>query len=210
MHYIEIVSNGIQQTLVIGFSAFAMGLVLAVPLVCLRCAPNRVVRLVSAGLIELTRAIPPLVWLFVCYFAISEWIVLSSMQAAILGLGVITGAYLSEVYRGALNSVAVGQWEAAHSLGLPPVTVYVRVILPQAFVAGIQPAFTYGISLLKDTSLAALIGATEITYWALRETRVTFDGLQLFAVAGAFYIGFSLILGWVGDFVDSKATKWVA
>src|SRR5581483_5173368 len=146
---------GAGDTLVITFGAYLVGAVLGALVAAVRRAHTRVVRTGVRWLVELIRAVPVLVWLFIVYYGLPQYgIRFSPVLAATLTLGVIASAYLSEIYRGGLAAIGRGQWDASAALGLWRRDTAVRVILPQAVrVAG--PALGgYGIWSLKDSDLA--------------------------------------------------------
>jgi polar amino acid transport system permease protein len=143
-------------------------------------------------IIEVLRAVPPVVWLFIVYYVLGSGTIgmvrLKPVEAAIIGLGAIYTAYIAEVYRGALDAIPAGQWDALRALGMPRIPAYRRVLAPQGVVLAIPPMATYGIALFKDGAIASIIGVTGITFQAVQLTNQTLNGLANFAVAGAFYI----------------------
>ena len=188
-HIIRVLAAGIAQTVEITVSAFVVGAILGLPLAVMRRSGIRAIQLPAVAIVEVLRAIPPIVWLFIVYYAIgSGSIKLSTYQAATIGLGLIAAAHLSEIYRAGLNSVPVGQWEAVRALCLPTRPAYGQVILPQALVVVIPPMATFAIALLKDSATASVIGATDIAFRAVQQTQQDLNGLGNFAVAGALYI----------------------
>jgi polar amino acid transport system permease protein len=196
-------AEGIGQTITITAGAFALGAVLGFPLALMRRSPYRVLRAPAIAVIEVLRAIPPIVWLFIVYYGIGTDVVrLSTFAGAVLGLGLIASAHLAEIYRAGIGAVARGQWEAATALGLPRRAVYQRVVLPQALVVVVPPAATFAIGLLKDSAIASVIGATDITFRAVQETQANLQGLTVFAVAGLLYIALSLPIAALARYTD--------
>lgn len=190
---ISVLAAGIGQTVQITVSAFAVGSVLGLPLAIMRRSGIWPLQLPAVATIEVLRAIPPIVWLFIVYYALgSGAITLSTYQAATIGLGLIAAAHLSEIYRAGLNSVPIGQWEAVQALSLPAMAAYSRVVLPQALVVVIPPMATFAIGLLKDSATASVIGATDIAFRAVQQTQQDLNGLGNFAVAGVLYILLSI------------------
>lgn len=190
---LKVLAAGIGQTVQITVSAFVVGAILGLPLAVMRRSGIRLLQLPAVAIVEVFRAIPPIVWLFIVYYAIgSGSVTLSTYQASTIGLGLIAAAHLSEIYRAGLNSVPVGQWEAVHALCLPTKPAYARVILPQALVVVIPPMATFAIGLLKDSATASVIGATDIAFRAVQQTQQDLNGLGNFAVAGVLYILLSI------------------
>jgi polar amino acid transport system permease protein len=210
-HILSVLSVGIQQTLEITVSAFLLGAVLGLPLAILRRSGVWVLQFPAVATVEILRAVPPIVWLFIVYYAIgSGSIKLSTYQAATVGLGLIAAAHLSEIYRAGLNSVPAGQWEAVRALGLPKLASYTRVILPQAFIVVIPPMATFAIGLLKDSATASVIGATDITFRAVQQTQQDLNGLGNFAVAGLLYILLSIPVAVVSRGLDKALSRKLA
>lgn len=189
MEVLQVLSAGIGTTLAITVGAFALGAVLAVPLLMLRRSAFRPAQWLAIALVETIRSVPPIVWLFVIYYIVGVEIVqLDTFQAAILGFAIISAAYISEIYRAAIEAVPQGQWEAAEALGLKSLPIYARVVLPQAVLLTIPPASTFLIGLLKDSAVASVIGAADITFLALQTARTTGEGLTVFLAAAALYL----------------------
>ena len=184
---------GLGTTIQITVLAFLTGAVVAVPLVALRRSGSPVLRLPALGVIEVVRAIPPIVWLFIIYYGIGAGaVLLSTMEAAVIGLGLISAAYLAEIYRAGLDAVPAGHREAIRALSLPQLAAFRRVVLPQAVIIIIPPAATFAIGLLKDSAVASVIGAVDITFLANQRTQTDLNGLGNFAVAALLYIVLSL------------------
>ncbi|NJC70554.1 amino acid ABC transporter permease [Planosporangium thailandense] len=208
---LSILAAGIGQTVAITAAAFVLGAVAGFPLALMRRSPYRVLRMPAAAVIEILRSIPPIVWLFIVYYGIgSDVVKLSTFQGAVIGLGLIAAAYLAEIYRAGIDAVARGQWEAAKALALPRRATYQRVILPQALTVVTPPAATYAIGLLKDSAIASVIGATDITFRAVQETQANLHGLSVFAVAGLLYIALSVPIAAVARYTDRILAQKVA
>ncbi|UUT36231.1 amino acid ABC transporter permease [Microbacterium elymi] len=205
---LELLARGVGTTVLITVLSFVVGAVLAVPLVLLRRSPRRWLRLPALAVVELTRAVPPLVWLFIVYYGIGSGAVkLDTLQASVIGLGLISAAYLTEIYRAGLDGLPKGQWEASTALGMPRLASARTVILPQAVVTIIPPAATYAIGLLKDSAVASVIGAKDITFYANQQTQVDLNGLGNFAVAGLLYIALSIPVAVLGRAVDRRLSR---
>ena len=211
LEYLGPISAGIGNTLLITFGAFAIGAVLGLPLALARSARWRPVRVGAISLIELLRGIPPIAWLFIAYYGVAQFEVrIESMVAAIGGLGLISAAYIAEIYRAGLRAVPSGQWEAGRAVGLTEGGMYRSVIAPQAIVTVFPPAATYAIGLLKDSAVASVIGAREITALALGEQQQNLEGLSVFMAAALIYLAISLPLGGASRWVDGALTRRLA
>lgn len=202
--------RGVPITLLLTIGALLIGALGAVPLLAARQSGFRPLAIVAKSVIELLRGIPPIVWLFIVFFGLSNWILLDAMTAAMLGLGVISCAYMAEIYRGGLAAVAKGQWEASAALGMPRTTVLARIIGPQVGRISVPAAATYAIGLLKDTSVAYTIGVTDILYWANDQSRLTTDAFGPFVLAAVVYIVLTIPCAWGSRALDTSLRKRVA
>jgi polar amino acid transport system permease protein len=193
---------------------FALGIVLAV----MRLADNPVMKTVSWVYVWLFRSTPLLVqlifWFNIGYLfpAVSFGIpfgptfvsvesrnLISATVAAILGLTLHTAAYASEVIRGGILSVDPGQREAAHALALGPVTVFFRIVLPQAMKSIIPPAGNLFIDTLKSTSLVSVIAVSDLLYSVQLIYNNNFEIIPLLLVATIWYIVVTSVLS-VGQY----------
>jgi polar amino acid transport system substrate-binding protein len=113
--------------------------------------------------IELVRGTPILLQLYLLYFGLAPFVSLSPWTAAVLGLGLNYAAYEAEIYRGAIQAVPRGQWEAASALGMSRPLTYRRIILPQALRVALPGMVNDFISLLKDSSLVSVLTVVELT-----------------------------------------------
>jgi polar amino acid transport system permease protein len=123
---------------------------------------------------------------------------------------VVAGAYLTEIFRGALGAVNAGQWEASEALGLDKFTLWTRVIGPQGLRVAIPGFTTYGIGLLKDSSIVSTIGVAEIVYLTQQNARTSGQGIVVYFIAAAIYIMLSMPLGMLSRNLDIKMRKAVA
>jgi polar amino acid transport system permease protein len=162
-------------------------------------------------IIEVLRGIPPIVWLFIIFFGLAPvGIRLSPVTAGILGMGFISAAYLAEIYRGGLAAVNRGQYEASMALGMSSPDMMSRIVGPQVVRVSVPAVATYGIGLLKDTSIAFTIGVNEMLYFANAESRAEADAIGPFLTAGAVYVVLSVISAWGSRSLDARLQRRVA
>lgn len=201
------VLRGVPITLFLTLAAFVFGALAAVPLVIARLSRHAVVWIPARAVIELFRGIPPIVWLFFIYFGVAQYVRIESMTASIVGLGVISTAYMAEIYRGSLAAVVRGQWEASYALGMSRLHTVVGIIGPQVLRVSIPAAATYGIGLLKDSSVAFTIGVTEIVYFASTQAQVANDSLGPYLVAAAVYVVLTVPCAWGSRALDASLRR---
>lgn len=201
MDILKLLMEGLPMTLRITSGALLIGVVAAVPLTALRRAPSRLIQALTAFVIAFVRSVPPIVWIFVVYYTVGslEQLRLQAEPAATIGLGLIASAYLAEIYRGALEAIHEGQFDAIKALAIPRRVAYVKILAPQSLVLVVAPVTSYAVSLLKDSALASVVGAQDITFLAFERSQLTMSGLETFIIAGLLYLVLSLLIAWAGS-----------
>jgi polar amino acid transport system permease protein len=209
--YFSLLISGLPWTLAVTAGAFAMGALLGLPVMLAEessCAP---LRLIARAYVNLVRAVPPIVWLFIVYFGVgSELLRLTPFGAALIGLGLISSAHLAEIYRGGMISIGKGQREAAAALNLGPVYSFIDIMAPQAIRVALPPSAGYAIGLLKDSAIASAIGVPELTERANEVAQATLSGLPVYITLAAIYIVMSLPIAWLARTVDAQLRAKVA
>ena len=167
--------------------AMILGTVLAI----MRVSPIRAARTAAAGYILVFRNIPIPVQmvLFVFGFPLLG-IVFSLFNSAVIVLIAYHAAFVCETLRSGLNTVAMGELEASRSLGFGPFATMRYLVLPQAFSAVVQPMGNVLILLVKNTSVAAIVGVAELTFTA---DKVAIEEVQAFIVLGGAALAYVVI-----------------
>lgn len=203
--------QGVPVTLGLTVAALGVGALGGIPLVMARVSHRRALRLAARAATEVLRGVPPLVWLFIIYFGLGTSLPgLDPMSASIIGLGLISCAYMAEIYRGGLAGVNRGQWEAASALGMMRTDTSARIIAPQVVRISVPATATYAIGLLKDSSVAFTLGTTDILYWANDQSRLTSDAIGPFIIAAVVYIVMSVPCAWGARTLDATLRRRVA
>jgi len=182
--------SALQWTLALSVIAFVGGGVFGLLVALARTSDNRWLRVASNGYIQLFQGTPLLMQLFLVFFGanvlgfnINPWI------AAAIGLTFNASAFLGEIWRGCIQAVPRGQLEASSALGLKYVNMMRYVVLPQAFKIAVAPTVGFLVQLIKSTSLAAIIGFTELTRAGQIVNNATFRPFLVFGiVAGIYFI----------------------
>ncbi len=191
----------------IGFAgASAMGMLVAVA----SLTKNRLLRLLMSSYVIVFQGTPLLLQLFIIFFVPSTiGITISPLTAAAIGLTLNGGAFLGEIWRGGLISVPKGQWEASRSLGLSWLDQLVFVVVPQA--ARITAPATVGflVQFLKATSLASIIGFTELTRAGQIVVNATFQPFEVYAFVGAVYFALCFPLSFLSKRLERKISPQV-
>ncbi|RDJ02314.1 amino acid ABC transporter permease [Rhizobium grahamii] len=150
---------------------------------------NRLLRIAIRFYVESLRNIPSLTFLFLLYFGLASLgFRLSSIAAAVAGLGLIGGAICVDIFRSGFQSVPVGQSEAAASIGLSPLAAFRLIVFPQGLRLALPSLGNYAVSLVKDTSLVAAIAAPEILFNARQLVNETFETTLIYGGAAAVYL----------------------
>lgn len=207
------VAQGISNTIGLTVLGFGLGALLGVPLVAMRFAPLSPLRWISGAYIQITRGVPLVVWLFLIYngptqFDPSLGSVFTSWLSALLAIGLVSGAHMAEIYRGALRAVPLGQREAGGALGMTQVDTAARIIAPQMLRTAIPASATYGIGLLKDSSLASTIGVFEVTFYANTAAGTSSSAVP-FLVAGVYYLALTIPSAWGARHLETRLSRKV-
>ncbi len=178
----------VRWTLLLSIAAFLGGAIGGVLVALARTSKVRWLRLTANGYIKIFQGTPLLMQLFLAFFApgLFGWSV-DPWMAAVLGLSLHASAFLGEIWRGAIENVPRGQWEAAASLGLRYGTTMARVIAPQAMRIAIPPTIGFLVQLIKGTSLASIIGFVELTRAAQVINNATFHPFTIFGLVALIY-----------------------
>ncbi|MGN6402983.1 amino acid ABC transporter permease [Sinomonas sp.] len=206
------VLQGLPMTVTLTISAFAIGIIGAVPLAVALTSPVAPLRLVARIFVDLVRGVPIIVWLFLLKFGIQVGTFkFNPVSAAIVGLGIVSVAYLAEIYRGGLQAVPRGQLEASHALGLPQASTFFGVVVPQAFRIVSPSIATYLVGLLKDSSIASTIIVSEMVFQsqAFARQHPTVEGILPYILVGILYIGLSLPVAYLSRTLDARMRKAV-
>ena len=182
--------QGAWVTVKVTFFGSLLAIACALIAALARLSPVAPLRWLAITYIEVFRGSSLLVQLFWLYFVLPMPpfnVEMSAFTVAIVGLGLHIGAYGAEVMRGAIRSVAKGQYEACTALNMRPSKRFMRIILPQALLAAIPPGTNLLIELLKNTSLVSLITLSDLAFRARQLDQATFMTLEIFALALVLY-----------------------
>lgn len=178
----------LRWTVALTLLALAGGSLIGLLVAAGGAARHRLPRLLAKTYVGLVQGIPLLAWLFIFYFGLS--IVGYDMPpviAATAGFSVYAGAFLGEIWRGALIAIPRTQWEAGTAIGLTYIEQLRHVIIPQAVRIAIAPTVGFLVQLIKNTSLAAVIGFVELTREGQMTTAATFQPFAVYLLVAALY-----------------------
>jgi polar amino acid transport system permease protein len=178
----------LRWTLLLTVAAFTGGAAVGIAVALLRF--SRLAPLRAAGFVytQAVQGTPLLVWIFGLYFGLAiVGIDVPAWIAAATALSVYAGAFLGEIWHGALTAIPRTQWEAGASLGLGFLEQLRHIILPQALRIATPPTVGFLVQLIKDTSLASTIGFVELTREGQMTTAVTYRPLTVYLAVAALY-----------------------
>jgi polar amino acid transport system permease protein len=182
--------GGSLVTISVVLAAMALGFVLGVPLAIGQVYGNPLVQRLTDAYVWFFRGVPLLVLLFLFYFGLFSIlnINLSAFSVAVIVLGLISAAYQSQIFRGAILSLPVGQFRAARALGMSDTQAIRHIILPQALRLSI-PGWSNEYSIiLKDSAVTYALGVPEIMARTHFVATRTFQHMPLYILAGLIYL----------------------
>lgn len=186
-----IVATG--NTLIAAGAGYSIALVLGLMLAIAQRTPYRGVTFVVREFVEFIRSTPLLLQIFFVFYVGPQFgIRLSPWVSGMLAIGLHYSCYLSEVYRGGLDSVPRGQWEAATALNMTTVQKYRRIIIPQAIVPALAGMGNYLVGIFKDTPMLSVIGVAELIHTANAIGSEHYRFLEPLTLVGLIFLAISL------------------
>ena len=206
--FIDIVAQlgqGLIYTLLVTLVCSATGMLVGLATVCMRRLGISWIKLLISSYTYIFRGVPVLVLLFIVYFGLpSVGIKVPPLLAMALSLGLISGAYLSEVFRGALSSVDNAEIIAAEAMGMTRLQVFRFIELPQMLrfaLPGMVNEFT---TVLKYSPFAYTVGIPEITKQAMTLSATTLRGVEIYLAVGVLYFSIFRILLWAVQLIEQR------
>ena len=195
-----------QWTVLLSLIAFAGGALVGLPIALMRVSPSHALRIVAGGYIQLIQGTPLLILLFLTYFGLGILgYKLAPLVAAGLALTLYAAAFLGEIWRGCIEAVPRTQWEASDCLGLDRFQQYAYVILPQAFKMAIPPTVGFMVQIVKNTSLASVVGFVELARAGQIVNNSTFEPFIIFCIVAAIYFAMCYPLSLASRFLERRA-----
>ncbi|MDO8769100.1 MAG: ectoine/hydroxyectoine ABC transporter permease subunit EhuC [Burkholderiaceae bacterium] len=181
--------QGAWVTVEITAMALVLGCIMGLLIGIGRLKPERrAIYALCTSYVAVIRGTPLLVQLFLLFFGLPQFdILLPAFVCGVIGLGIYSGAYVSEIVRGAIQSIDKGQMEAARSLGMSYGTAMRTVILPQALVRMIPPLGNEFIALIKNSALVSLLTIHDVMHEGQKIISVTYRSLEVYLAIAAIY-----------------------
>ena len=181
-------------TLLISLLGIGLGLVLGALICAARLSPLLALRRFAAVWVSFLRGVPLLVQLLLVYYLLPViGIDVPAMVAAVVTVGICASAYISEIWRGAIAALPRGQAEAAAAIGMGPLDIWTRVILPQAIPPMTPAVGNYLIAMFKDTPMLSAITVVELLQTAKIFGSERFRYLEPFTLVGILFLALSLV-----------------
>lgn len=213
---------GIGYTLMVTVLAITLACIIALFGALGRLSRNPVANGIATFYVSLIRGTPLLVQVYMWYLAMPQigqaleqagvpgmqkLLTLPAIPAGILALGVCYGAYMTETFRAGIQSINIGQTEAAQALGMTQSQIMRRIILPQALRVVIPPIGNDFIAMVKDSSLVSLMGVWELSYRATKIGRRYFRSLEMLIMAAAIYWVMCIVLQTVQGRIEERMAR---
>lgn len=209
--------SGLLVTLKLVAISIVIGALLSLPITAARMSNNRVLRGIAFGYVYFFRGTPLLAQTFLMYYgfgtfrpfleSVGLWVFFrDAWNCAILAFSLNTAAYQAEILRGAIQSVALGQWEGAAALGISKRVTFWKVILPQALIVALRPYGNEIILMIKGSAIVAIITVLDLMGETRRAYSRTFD-FQTYIWAAVIYLIIVECLRHLWDFFERRLTR---
>ncbi|MDD2498071.1 MAG: amino acid ABC transporter permease [Desulfitobacteriaceae bacterium] len=190
-------------TLELALSSILLGTGIGLFVSFARISKSKVFNIPASIYITIIRGTPILLQLFIIYYGITSLLLIDPFPAAVIAFGVHNGAYIAEIFRGAIQSIDKGQMEAARSLGMTYPKAMRRIILPQAIKRALPALGNQFIITIKDTSLASAITIRELLLKSQQLGSSNFRFMEYFIIAGIYYLTFTATFSYLVHKVES-------
>ncbi|NVD08508.1 amino acid ABC transporter permease [Vibrio sp. JPW-9-11-11] len=196
--------DGLLVTIKLSALSLAFTLLLGLTTAGLKLSDSWVGRGLANVYIEVIRNTPLLVQIYLLYFIFGPVIGLDRFATAVLALSLFQGAYTAEVFRGGLNSIPKGQFEAAKSLGLSPFFTFYDVILPQLLQRTLPPLTNEVVSLIKNSSIVSVMAIFDLTTEGRNIVSETAMPFEIWFSVAAIYLALTLLLSGFSAWMEHK------
>lgn len=201
---------GAVYTIVVGFIACGVGLVVGTGLLLMRNSRFWLLRKFVGIYGSFIRGTPALVQILIFYYALAPLtgINIDPVTSGVMAVGFNSGAYVAEILRGGLSRIPLGQWEAAKTLGLPPYKIWLKVILPQVYHSVIPLLVNEFTMVIKITPLLSTITLVELTRASQMLYNETFRPVEVLMLAAIIYFFICFSISQLGEFLQRRSLKY--
>lgn len=203
--------GAVKGTIPLTVISFVIGLALALVVALGRLSSSRLASVPARVFVSVIRGTPLLAQLFIVYFGLGQiGLKLDPYTAATVAFSLNVAGYAAEIIRGAILSVPRGQFEAASSIGMDRRLTMRRVVLPQAARIAVPPLGNTLLSLIKDTSLAAVVLVPELFRAAVSAASTSFEYLPLYLLAALYYWIICFLVSLAQEPLERRLGRYVA
>ena len=213
--YGKLLLEAMGQTLIMAFYSLIFASIIGLIFGMLSVLKSKVCNVIAQIFVDIIRGVPMIVLAFFVFFGIPyalknflhSTFTFTALQAGIICLSLNCGAYMSEIIRAGIQSVDIGQMEAARSLGIPYWKAMQKVVLPQAIRTMIPSIINQFIITLKDTSILSVIGFPELVNAAQNVIAINFKSFQVWFLVGLMYLIVIKILSKIAKALESRLNR---
>lgn len=203
-----LISRGVVTTLYVSAISITLAFIFALIGATAKLSGIGVLEGVGAFYTSYFRGTPLLVQLFLIYLGLPQiGVVVDPIPAAVAALSLVYGAYMTEIFRSGIQSIGIGQWEAADALGLSRLRTFKQVILPQSMRVIVPPTGNQFIAMLKDSSLVSVVGVWDLMFVARTAGRSEFRILEMLIAASVLYWIMSIVLELIQKRIEAHYAK---
>ena len=201
--------HGVRITLWLSALSLVFSLVLGLVVALCRTSPFGPLRWLAFVYIQVFRALSLYIYALLIYFGIAavSGLNFSPLQAGVIALTALNSAYMAEIYRSAIGAVDPGQREAATSLGFGRVRGFTTVVFPQAFRIAFPPLVNQFVDIVKDSSIVALIGTTDLMGTANQLNGVYRAPFEVYTTVGFMYLTLVLLVSGGAALVERRLNR---
>lgn len=198
----------LRWTVALSLIAFVGGGLMGLLLLLARLSQSKVLQIFVKAYVQIFQGTPLLMQLFLAYFGMALiGIETSAWLAASVALTLYTSAFLAEIWRGCVEAIPKGQWEASQSLALSFSEQLRYVILPQAFKIAIPPTVGFLVQVIKGTALASVIGFVELTKAGTMITNATFKPFLVYSCVAILYFALCFPVSYFAKHLERKVKR---
>lgn len=220
--WVGFILTGMGFTLLVSSLAITLACILSILGALGRLSQNPIANSIATAYVSLIRGTPLLVQVYMWYLALPQLgraleelgipgiqnaLTLPAIPAGILALGVCYGAYMTETVRAGIQSITIGQREAAKALGMTESQAMRRIIFPQALRIIIPPISNEFIAMIKDSSLVSLMGVWELSYRAIKIGRRYFQSLEMLILVAFIYWLMCVVLQYAQEKIETHMAR---
>ncbi len=213
--YGKLLLEAMGQTLIMAFYSLIFASIIGLIFGMLSVLKSKVCNVIAQVFVDIIRGVPMIVLAFFVFFGIPyalknflhSTFTFTALQAGIICLSLNCGAYMSEIIRAGIQSVDIGQMEAARSLGIPYWKAMQKVVLPQAIRTMIPSIINQFIITLKDTSILSVIGFPELVNAAQNVIAINFKSFQVWFLVGLMYLIVITILSKIAKALERRMNR---